>query len=297
MDFQSSPLRFRLVLGFFGILSVLIIVKYAIIMLFSSEVSISSQIAMPAVERGPILDRNGKILAIQTRLNSVSAWIPNVSNPEETARLLGTILGLEESKLLEKVKSSSGFVFIKRKISPTENSKIQALITEGKLDGISLQPEFARNYPNKSLGSHLIGYVGTDNIGLDGLEYTFNQELSPPVVGEDVEMIYGNQIFLTIDLSIQYALEKIGEDVLKKNKADSIMILAMEAKTGDVLGYAALPNYDPNLVSTLNSKTMKNKPISLMYEPGSAFKVFLRRLHARTRKNHSQRSGFLQRPL
>jgi len=274
MDFRSTPLRFRIVLGFFGLLSVFLVARFAYVMLLNSQVAISSQIAMPAVERGPILDRNGKILAIQTRLNSVSAWIPNVTRPEETARLLGSALGIEEAKLLDKLKSSSGFVFIKRKISPTENSRVQALIDEGKLDGISLQPEFARNYPNKSLASHLIGYVGTDNIGLDGLEYTFNQELSPPVVGEDVDMVYGNQVFLTIDLSIQYALEKIGDETLKKSKADSIMIIAMEAKTGDILGYASLPNYDPNIVSTLNAKTMKNKPISLMYEPGSVFKVF-----------------------
>jgi cell division protein FtsI (penicillin-binding protein 3) len=243
-------------------------------MLATSGVSIGSQITMPSVERGPILDRNGRILAIQTQLNSVSAWIPNLTSPETAAALLADALGLAKDKIFEKLKTNSGFVFIKRKISPTESEKVAKLISEGKLEGISMQPEFGRNYPGKSLASHLVGYVGTDNIGLDGLEYTFNQELSPPIVGENVDMIYGNQVFLSIDISVQYAIEKIAEDTLKTSKADSIMIMVMEAKTGDILGYASLPNYDPNSFSTLTPATMRNKPITLLYEPGSVFKVF-----------------------
>jgi cell division protein FtsI (penicillin-binding protein 3) len=267
-------MRIKIVLAVFAVFSGILLVRYAAIMLRGEQISMRSQIAMPPVERGPILDRNGKILAIQTRLNSVTAWVPWVTNPPETALLLAEALGLDEGNLLSRLRENQGFVYIKRKISPTESAKVQAYITEGKLEGVSLEPEFGRNYPNRTLASHLIGYVGIDNIGLDGLEYTFNQELSPPVVGQDTDLVPGNQVFLTIDMQIQYAMESIAEETLKTHKASSVMILVMEAKTGEMLGYAALPNYDPNVISNLTPEQTKNKPISLLYEPGSVFKVF-----------------------
>ncbi|MCX7786224.1 MAG: penicillin-binding transpeptidase domain-containing protein [Spirochaetes bacterium] len=266
--------RFRIVVIALGIFSLIILFQFGFIMLGGDGIGIDSQISLPPVERGPILDRNGRILAIQTKLNSVSAWVPNVTQPEETSKILGEILNIPEEQILEKFKTNTGFLFIKRKISPTENSRILSHLTEGRLEGISLVPEFGRNYPAKSIASHVIGYVGVDNIGLDGLEYTFNQELTPPVIGNSQEMVYGNQLFLTIDLAIQQAVEKIAEDTYTEQKASSVMILVAEAKTGDILAYASLPNYDPNILASLNPATMKNKPISLLYEPGSVFKVF-----------------------
>jgi cell division protein FtsI (penicillin-binding protein 3) len=266
-------MRFKIVLAFLAVFSGVLFVRYALIMLTGGDIGLS-QIAMPAVERGPILDRNGKILALQTRLDSVTAWVPYVTNPPETARLLAEALNMNEQRILERLRENQGFLYIKRKISPTESSKVQAHITEGKLEGISLEPEFGRNYPNRALASHVIGYVGIDNIGLDGLEYTFNQELSPPVVGGNLELVRGNQVFLTVDISVQYAIETIAAETLKSNRANSVMILVMEAKTGEMLGYASLPNYDPNAISGITPAELKNKPISLLYEPGSVFKVF-----------------------
>lgn len=266
--------RFQIVVISLGVFSLIIFLQFGYIMLGGDGIGIDSQITLPPVERGPILDRNGRILAIQTKLNSVSAWIPHVTQPEETSKILGEILGIPEEQILEKFHNSTGFVFIKRKISPTENSKVLAQLSDGKLEGISLVPEFGRNYPAKSLASHVIGYVGVDNIGLDGLEYTFNQELTPPVIGSSQEMVYGNQLFLTIDLPLQQVVEKIAEDTYQEQKASSVMIIVASAKTGDILAYTSLPNYDPNNLSSLNPSTMKNKPISLLYEPGSVFKVF-----------------------
>lgn len=266
--------RFRIVVIALSGVSLIILLQFGFIMLGGDGIGIDSQISLPPVERGPILDRKGRILAIQTKLNSVSAWVPNVTQPEETSKILGEILNIPEEQILEKFKNNTGFVFIKRKISPTENSRILAQLTEGRLEGISLVPEFGRNYPAKTIASHVIGYVGIDNIGLDGLEYTFNQELSPPVIGNTQEMVYGNQIFLTIDLPLQQVVEKIAEDTYTEQKASSVMIIVAEAKTGDILAYTSLPNYDPNKLSSLNPSTMKNKPISLLYEPGSVFKVF-----------------------
>ena len=267
-------MRLKIFLVCLAVFAGALLIRYASIMLIGTDSGFASPIAMPAVERGPLLDRNGKILALQTRLDSVTAWIPYVSNPPETARLLAEALGMDEKRLLERMRGNSGFMYVKRKVSPTEASRVKAFITEGKLEGISLEPEFGRNYPNRSLASHLVGYVGIDNIGLDGLEYTFNQELSPPIVGEGRDLVLGNQVFLTIDTQIQYAAESIASESLASLNAASVMILVMEAKTGEMLGYASLPNYNPNAISGLTPEMIKNKPISLQYEPGSVFKVF-----------------------
>jgi len=165
--------------GFLGLAVVLIIARLAQLMLFRSSDEEQSAISLPAVERGPILDRNGRILAITTRLNSVTAWIPGLEDPQETSRLLAEALGLQAEELARRFRESTGFLFVKRKITPTETERIERLKAEGRLAGIGLAPEFGRNYPEQSLASHVIGYVGVDNVGLDGIEYSFNEVLAP----------------------------------------------------------------------------------------------------------------------
>ena len=137
----------------------------------------------PEMERGGIYDRNGRLLAIQTRLDSVTGWIPEFQNREEAARLLAETLTLDEEELLDRFNDPErqGFLYIKRLISPTESRMIRLLMGEGRLPGVRLEKEQGRNYPEKELASHLVGYVGTDNTGLDGVEYTFNQILAPPL--------------------------------------------------------------------------------------------------------------------
>jgi len=230
-------------------------------------------IKMPVVERGPILDRNGKILAISTRLNSVTAWIPDLEEPEAAAQQLAGILGQSEGEIIERLKEASGFIYIKRKLTPTESRKIEELKNSGNLKGINLIPEFGRNYPEQNLASHVIGYVGVDNVGLEGIEYTFNHELSPPTVGHSKSEIYGNQVFLTIDINIQYMIQKIALAALKDNQAEAVFILVMEAKTGEILGYCSVPNFDPNEFNRFDRLSRRNLPISKAYEPGSVFKI------------------------
>ena len=91
--------------------------------------------------------------------------------------------------------SRQGFVYIKRLISPTESGKISHLLEEGSLPGIHLEKEHGRNYPEKELAAHLIGYVGTDNTGLEGLEYTFNQVLAPPSITQVVKVCSTEMMF------------------------------------------------------------------------------------------------------
>lgn len=251
----------------------LIIWKYVDIMLISPTPA--SRVSGPAqiVERGPILDRNGRILAIQTQMDSVTAWMPNIIDKNSTSKLLSDTLNIDLELLQNRFENYTGFLYIKRKISPTESRSIEKLISEGKLSGISLEPEYGRNYPEQNLTSHLSGFTGIDNIGLDGIELSYNSTLSPEANSVD-EVIYGNQIFLTIDLNIQYFSRKLAEKTFSRYEADSVMILVMDAKNGDFLSWVSIPDYNPNTFGQASFKEKNNLPVTYAYEPGSVFKVF-----------------------
>lgn len=277
-DMNNTKERRRLYffILFLAALALLILGRLMQLMLFTPRSDTPDSITLPVVERGPILDRNGKILAISTRLDSVAAWIPDVADLDDSADLLARILEIPYDSILSRLKNNSGFVFIKRKITPTESETIQGLKEQGKLTGINLIPEFGRNYPEQTLASHVIGYVGVDNIGLDGIEYTFNNVLSPPAVStvQDPREVLGNQVFLTLDINIQQVIEEYARKAYEANKADAVYILVMEADTGQILGYCGVPNFDPNEYNSYDSGSLKNLPLVRAFEPGSVFKIF-----------------------
>jgi len=246
------------------------------IMLFSSENSDESVLAKPNVERGPILDRNGRILAIQTRLHSVTAWIPNIKDVEKTVSIISEALNMDKNQLSKNISSRSRFMYIKRKISNTEADKLRTHINSGELPGIGLEPEYGRNYPEKDIASHLIGYTGMDNIGLAGIEYTYNNILSPspPLLSARGKEIYGNQVYLTIDSNIQYFAHQAASDAYENYDPELVILIVAEAKTGDILGYVSIPEMDLNNFANAPAKSKINHPVATAYEPGSVFKVF-----------------------
>jgi cell division protein FtsI (penicillin-binding protein 3) len=274
MNDKKKFRRFRIFILLTAVFIAFIIGKYASIMIMDNTGSTTGFSQITKVERGPILDRNGRILALQTQLMTVSVWTPYVEDPKATANYLSTVIGMTQEEIIKIIEDSPGFAFIKRKVSPTESSSVQKLLNEGLLPGISLSPEYARNYPEKNIASHIIGYTGMDNLGLDGIEYTFDEYLSPKSKKNQDETVYGNQIFLTIDLILQYALNELAEAALKKHDADSVMILTVDAKNGDILAYISLPDFDPNNFEVYDGLSRRNNPLAFMYEPGSAFKIF-----------------------
>jgi cell division protein FtsI (penicillin-binding protein 3) len=267
--------RFAIYILFTAVFILLLVWKFFDVMILNPVRTGPGTISPPLVERGPILDRNGKILAVQTRLHSVTAWMPHVYEPAQTASLLSDILGIDSTDTLERMVESRGFLYIKRKISPSESSAVQQLIDEGRLPGIGLDPEFGRNYPEKNLASHVIGFVGTDNIGLEGIELTYDNVLSPPPgpaaqTGES----YGNQLFLTLDVNVQFFAEALAKKAWDEYRPDNVMIMVMDAQNGDFLAWTALPSYDPNNFSRASDLKKQNRPVTAAYEPGSVFKVF-----------------------
>jgi cell division protein FtsI (penicillin-binding protein 3) len=275
---NSSPdpgnRRFALFTLITSVFILMLIWNFFNVMILTPSGGGSGAVLLPTTERGPILDRNGNILAVQTRLHAVTAWMPHVSDPVKSAGILSEILDLDSEELLARMRARAGFLYIKRKASSREGEEIRTLITSGELPGISLEPEYGRTYPEGTLAGHVIGFVGTDNIGLDGIELTYDNVLSPPVASEESTIVYGNQLFLTLDLNVQFFAETLAREAWEQHSPDSVMIMVMDAKNGDFLAWSSWPGFNPNNFAAAGASAKLNRPVVTAYEPGSVFKVF-----------------------
>ncbi|POR01144.1 hypothetical protein AU468_08655 [Alkalispirochaeta sphaeroplastigenens] len=250
-----------------------LIVQYGNIMIPGTPAAARS--SAPLFERGPILDRRGRILAIQTNLDTITAWRPHVRDLNETARILGDILDQDHRLIAERLVASPGFVTIERTITPSQSRRIRAELKQGNLRGIHLQPDLGRSYPEGETAAAVIGYSGVDNVGLAGIEYMFSEHLLPPGLAADQQgSSMGNQVFLTLDLAIQTAADDLGKRLLSDHQADAVMILVAEAKTGALLAMSSQPSFNPNTFHSYSREARKNPAISRIYEPGSVFKVY-----------------------
>ncbi|MDR2314542.1 MAG: PASTA domain-containing protein [Spirochaetaceae bacterium] len=272
MSFTADPKQLNRRFFFMALLlsaaSLYILIRYFIIMISPPGTDFFSA-AKPTAERGAILDRNGRFLALQTRLGNISVWRPDISDPQALAGELAPILELSAREIQETIENSaSDFLYLKKQVEQSVVQRIQGLRSQGRLRGVSIEPVLGRIYPEKTLAAQIIGFTGNNNTGLAGVEYSFDGELSPQG-GKN-----GNQVILTIDTNIQYILEDIAGRTLEENKAEAVMLLAMDPRTGDVLGSASLPGFDPNSIQDSDEISRMDRPSIWAYEPGSVFKVF-----------------------
>jgi cell division protein FtsI (penicillin-binding protein 3) len=273
MKDKKIKTRLFIYLGIMGAL-VLLLTGYLFIVMVVSPSDAAEELKPRAlVERGPILDRNGEELALQPELYSVEVWLPHLENPSETAELLAPILETDRTALLSKLKSDRNSVILRHQVTPTESGKIEELKKKGKLKGIYLKPKLGRIYPKQELGSHVIGHVNVDNVGMAGIEHTFDDDLSPKNAAAG-DTVYGNQVILTLDIKLQYFMDKIALDALDATRATSVMIIVMGAKTGELLAYTSVPRFDPNEYAKYTESERMNRPAAMAYEPGSALKIF-----------------------
>ena len=262
-------------LGFIALILVVQLVRLAIIVPSRQG---GERLALAKVQRGSILDRQGRIMAITTRLQRVSVWTPSVTSPEETVRQLAGTLGMPADSVLNILSSHDGYAVVKQRITPEESAALEKLRTDGKLSGVKIEDYYGRFYPQGHLASHVVGYLGADGVALDGIERTYNDALAPPPVSTDTDPAFGDQVVLTIDLDIQYITDMIARDAMQAQKPDSLAILVMDARTGEILAYSALPDFDPNEFQQdsprIDPDALKNRPVTEAYEPGSVFKIF-----------------------
>ncbi|GHV50499.1 penicillin-binding protein [Spirochaetia bacterium] len=270
MTEDKKPLnrRFIVFIFLFSIAVLTVLVRYATLMLGGGEVPESLRTERFA-ERGSILDRNGRILALQTRLANISAWRPEINDIKGVCEELAPILEISADELLERIGlASSDFVYLKKQVDESTIKMIEAAHREGRLRGIGIEPVLGRVYPERNLASQTIGFVGNENKGLAGIEYAFDAELSAR------GGIAGNQVVLTIDTNVQYILEQIAGNIMTESQAEAVMLMAMDPRSGDILGSASLPGFDPNDIHLSDESARMDRPAIWAYEPGSVFKVF-----------------------
>ena len=268
--------RFVFFMACLVIVSLAILLRYGQLMLFSVQNARPARLDR-SIERGPILDRNGRPLALETRLGNITLWRPEAGNIEELCAELAPFLETSAGELLNRIESSqSDFLYLKRQVNEPVVRLIEAAISENRLQGVGIEPVVGRIYPEKSLASQIVGFVGDENNGLAGIEYAFDKELKAIAENrtEAKSRQGGDQVFLTLDVNVQHILENIASDVMEENRAEAVMFMAMDPRTGEILGSASLPGYDPNNLRDSNDITRMDRPAIWAFEPGSVFKIF-----------------------
>lgn len=232
----------------------------------------------PVIERGSIVDRTGFPLAVQTNFYNVGLNTRDIKNKEIAfCEQIAAPLGLEVDELIEKVTSRKNeFIYLRKKISQTMYENVKSVANENGYSFISYEKIPGRVYPNYALASQLIGFMGDDGKGLAGIELSQDEILSPKP-GEEVEageQIQGKNIYLTIDANLQYKLEQIAKDAMTSTQAESMMLIAADNTTGEILSYISLPAANLNEYGPAPAEAKLDRPAMYAYEPGSVFKIF-----------------------
>ena len=237
----------------------------------SSQTKIYSHIT----ERGSIVDRNGKPLAVQTNFYNVGVSPKQIPDKKQFAKDVSQVLQIPESKINSKIdlNSEKNYVSLKRKISEDDYRILKDITDDNQYSFVRYDKIPGRIYPEKSLASQLIGYMGNDGIGLSGIEYSM-QSVLQPIPDDELNYQHGKNVFLTIDANLQYKLEKLSHEAMEKTQCESFMLIACEAKTGEILSYISLPSSDLNNYSDSKIQETIDRPAISAFEPGSVFKIF-----------------------
>ena len=242
--------------------------------------------------RGGIYDRNGKELAISHMAKSLYANPREVQDPDGLAKKLVPLLNVPEATLRDRLKVKGAFIWLKRTLEPAEYARVSEFIAREKIRGLDFLEESRRVYPNDQLAAHVLGFVGTDDKGLTGIEMgmdstikgqTHKQILDTDSKGTPIfQSIFaftkpkpGHSIHLTIDSAIQFAVEQALDNSLARTKAQAATMIVMNPKTGEILAMASRPAYNPNAFFRYPEQVWRNRAISGIYEPGSTFKALV----------------------
>lgn len=240
-------------------------------------------------DRGLILDRNGVILADNITTTSL-ILIPNqIKNKDEVSKNLADILNITKKEMDKHVYKETSIERVHpegRRLSYNIADKIESL----NYDGVYLVRESKRYYPYGNTLSHVLGYVGIDNQGLSGIELMYDDYLK----GESGAIKYfsdakgnrlnlpeiylesssGMNVYLTIDINIQLALERELDNTESTLEPDNSLGIVIDPNTGEILAMASRPTFNPNNYQKFNSEILnRNLPIWMTYEPGSTFKI------------------------
>jgi cell division protein FtsI (penicillin-binding protein 3) len=238
-------------------------------------------------QRGPIVDRQGAILAASSPAESLFAQPRGVGDPVRVAARLAPIVRMSQAELHAALVSPRPFVWLRRRLPPAVAEQVRAL----REPGLGLVAEPLRLYPNRELAAHVLGFEGVDG-GLEGIERAWNDTLQgapgKAVVGRDAlgrdvvtqhvlePPLPGHGVMLTLDANVQYVAEREIDALYRRTGAKTAMAVVLEPRTGDVLAIAIRPTFNPNTFLDVPLRdAWRNRAITDPFEPGSTLKVIL----------------------
>jgi Cell division protein FtsI/penicillin-binding protein 2 len=253
-------------------------------------------------ERGSIYDANGVEIASNKPVSTISVIHSQIKEPEKVIKILSNELGISEAKVRKRVEKVSSIERIKSNV----DKKIADRIREYDLDGVMVDEDYKRFYPYGDLASKVIGFTGSDNQGIIGLEVAYDKYLKgidgkiltlttasgveiKNAAEDRIEPIAGSDLYLSLDMNIQEYAEQVAQKVLEAKQAKSVKLIVMNPQNGEIYAMVNLPEFDLNdpyhlnvpVEGTLTEKQKtdllnnmwRNACISDTYEPGSTFKV------------------------
>ena len=253
--------------------------------------------------RGEIIDRNGKVLATNKAVCTISVIHSQITDPERVIQVLADELGIEKEMIRKRVEKVSSREKIKTNVEKETGDRIRAY----ELDGVKVDEDFKRYYPYGNLASKVLGFTGGDNQGIIGLEVKYENYLKgvngmiltttdargielADTLEDRVEPVSGDTLQVSLDYNIQEYAQQAAEKVREEKQADAVVILLLNPKTGEIYACVNAPEFDLNAPFTLPEGTdaalndeekqamlnqmWRNRSINDTYEPGSIFKVF-----------------------
>ncbi len=244
-----------------------------------------------APQRGVLYDRNLRELAMTVSVDSIYADPTELGeNRKAAAEMLAQVVHSDagdnftsEQQMLARFNDSKNFAWVARRVDAETANRVREL----NLKGVYFQKEFKRFYPNNDLAAQVLGYVGTDDTGLGGLEQEFDDEMHGTpghmltavdakrhVMGSvENEAMPGENLVLTIDSNIQYMAERALDAQMAKVKAAHGTVVVQDPHTGQILALAISPRFNPNDSRHMEPGSLTDLAVSDVYEPGSTFKL------------------------
>lgn len=237
--------------------------------------------------RGLVLDRHNVELARSIDAESFWAVPRQIKNVEEASARLAPLVEMDASALAARLKEAQSankkFAWIARKLDVERADKIRAL----NLEGVYSIKEPKRHYPNGPLAAHVLGFVGIDEVGLAGIESSYNEQIhgeggrvtietdahGRPYGSLEAQAKPGETVVLTIDRLVQYKTEEALLSAVEKAHAKSGTAIVLDPHTGEILALASAPTFDPNDPGAADKQARMNQALQNIYEPGSTFKI------------------------
>ena len=294
-----------------GLLLIGLVGRLAYLMIFEAEYyqekaeSLHERERQIKAARGEIIDANGVVLATNKTVCTISVIHSQLTNAEEVIRILTQELGLDEAIVRKKVEKVSSRELIKSNVEKEIGDRIR----EYELDGVKVDEDFKRYYPYNELASKVLGFTGSDNQGIIGLEVKYEEYLKGQngtiltttdargielegIAEERMEPIAGKTLQLSLDYNIQKYAQQAAEKAMEEKKADQVAILIMNPQNGEIYAMVNVPEFQLNKPFSLETLQLETAPkdeeekqdllnqmwrntcINDTYEPGSIFKVF-----------------------